>query len=490
MKRKFLIVSMLFIGLLFSCQDENSEDSAWEKAQSLKSIKAYTEFVKKFPKGEHSSDAMKTINDTYLKLSDDTTKLLSSFDNYKSDFPDGMLIGQLEEKIYQYAQPKGDSMVKVIYQSRFPNGKYIASSESTGEVSEASIYRELLQGKINLELFFQAYPQSKFLDEIETIMADSVESNPSVSLYEQYKKYFPEGNNLAKLGNMAEDIYYQEVVKKKSSKALQQFITEFPESTLLTEIVIDTKPSALEVVVTDSVGRNIQSFTTPGKMKVIEGMKLVVNASKEDFEPIQQEIVVEELNQNFEIELKPSLKYILFEKFENSTSPWARSGSDYTATIENGKLKLSTTTSQVEILKKQKVDFKRDFTLKMTFEFVKAQGRENNYVGLLWGNKSKIQYFFVDINGKAKSGIRENRAMSSENPMGYEGWSRSWLTAGTFKKNGVNEMIITKTGKKISYYLNGMTLSAFTLMNTPKDRFVGIGFGETEVLIDQISLKQ
>ena len=126
----------------------------------------------------------------------------------------------------------------------------------------------------------------------------------------------------------------------------------------------------------------------------------------------------------------------------------------------------------------------------MTFGFVKAQGRENNYVGLLWGNKSKIQYFFVDINGKAKSGIRENRAMSSENSMGYEGWSRSWLTAGTFKKNGANEMIITKTGKKVSYSLNGMTLSAFTLMNTPKDRFVGIGFGEAEVLIDQISLKQ
>jgi hypothetical protein len=64
------------------------------------------------------------------------------------------------------------------------------------------------------------------------------------------------------------------------------------------------------------------------------------------------------------------------------------------------------------------------------------------------------------------------------------------LTAGTFKKLGANEMIITKTGKKISYFLNGLKLSAFTLMNTPKDRFVGIGFGEVEVLIDQISLKQ
>ena len=490
-KRLLFIISFVLTLVLFSCSEQNPEEKAWNEAQKIQKLKGYKEYVSNYPEGKHKAEAMDIINSTYKKFLSDTSKLLAGYDDYVKVFPGGQLIPYFEESIFNYARAKGDSMLHVIYDSRFPQGKYITEEDTSPEGGgEADDYAKLTEGKISFVKFFENNPDSPRKDELEQLLADSIQANPSVNLYEQYIQLFPSGKYLSTLGNMAEDIYYQEVLKTKSNTYLQKFLSNFPDSKWVNTVTITANAEGANVQVLDSLGNEIASVISPGEVKLVKGMKIQLKATKEDYEPLTETVEITDPNQNINLTLKRSVKFVFYENFDNEKSVWAKTSDDYSAVVKDGHLVLSTSQQQVEILRKVNIDFKRDFTLKMKFKFVKDLGREKNYVGLLWGISSKLNYFFVTMDGKSGYGSKERRSISAENPFGYDGWKRSWVVAQSYKKNAYNELVISKVGKTVTYTLNGLKISVFRLMNTPRDRTVGIGAGEAEVRIDELVLKQ
>ena len=488
-KRGFILFTLALLFVSYSCQEKkakNPEDFAWETVSKSKTLDAYKSYVLEYPQGKYSVNAMKKIDEEFVKMMNDTSQLLSSFDAYKLSFPQGGLLEAYEKKIFQYASLQGDSIVVQVYKSRFPNGKYIQASD-TGEGSD---YKKVLTGEMSISKFMQSYSSTTKKIEIERWLADSIQSTPSIALYNQYMNLFPDGESVEVLKKMEEDILYKAIVKTKRATYLKRFLKKYPTSSFISKTVIRTFPKDVAVEVLDSLGLPMKMMMSRDTLKAVVGMKFKIRINDGDFESLTKLISIDKNRSVEDIDLKYSAKFILFERFENANSAWARNGSDYTAKVEGGKLMLSTESPQVEILKKQNIDFKRDFSLKMRFKFVKKRGGDRNYVGLLWGDKSKTNYFFVDNNGKAGYGNKDNRALSSDNNFAYDGWSRSWLSVQTYKKNAFNEIVVKKVGRNIRYTLNGLTISAFQMINTPRDRFIGIGFGETEVLIDQIVLKQ
>ncbi len=491
MKKHYLFIILLALTWgLFSCSEQSPDEKAWNEAQKLQKLKGYKEYVSNFPEGKHKAEAMNLINHTYRKFLNDTSKLLSAYDDYVQAFPEGQLKADFEENIYQYARAKGDSMLHVIYDSRFPEGKYAGPAETSASGDESADFKALKDGKISFAKFLEKNPNFTRKEELEQMLADSIQSHPSVDLYEQYTQLFPSGKNLAALGNMAEDIYYQEVLKTKNNKYLQKFLTNFPNSKFVTTVSITANAEGANVQVLDSLGNEIATLTAPGELKLATGMKIQLKADKKDYEPLAETVEITESNQQVNLHLKRSSKFVFYEKFDNPKSVWARSSDEYTAVVKDGHLDISTSRQQVEIVRKVKIDFKRDFTLQMRFKFVKSMGRGQNYAGLLWGTNSTLNYFFVNAEGKSSYGSKESRAISGENPFGYDGWERVWVTAQSYKKDAYNEMVISKVGRTVTYTLNGLKVSVFKLMNTPRDRTVGIGAGKAEVWIDQFILKQ
>ncbi len=489
-RRGLAILLLVLLYVLNSCQEKNKkspDDQAWESVMKSENPDTYMSYVSKYPNGKHIASAMKKIEEGYSKMMNDTTSLLASYDAYKEAFPNGKLLDLYEEKIYEYASLKGDSAIVSVYQSRFPAGKYLQTVEAAGEDND---FEKVKAGAMTMKVFLMNYPNTSRKPELEKWLADSVQKVKNLALYNQYVNLFPEGDNMETIQKLEEEILYQEVVKSKKAQLLLDFLEKFPTSSFVSKTVLITHPKDVEIEVLDTTGNVIQKMMSRDTLYAVDGDRVWIKINNPDFKEFSTTIDVDKNRPVEDFKLKYSSKFIVFEKFSDANSLWAKSGSDYSAKVEDGKLLLATSSSQVEILKKQKIDFKRDFSLQIRFKFVEKKGKGIAYVGLLWGDNLKTNYFFVSMDGKAGAGNKDSRALSSDNNFGYDGWSRSWLSAQTYKRDDFNEMIVTKVGKNVRYTLNGLSISAFQLMNTPRDRYIGIGIGQAKVMIDQIILKQ
>jgi len=313
-----------------------------------------------------------------------------------------------------------------------------------------------------------------------------------------YVKLFPEGLYLEQVNTELEIIYHQRAIKFNRDFAFNEFIQKFPESDFIKKLYVTTKPNKAEVKITDVNNNIIMQFISPDTVLTIEGTTLNFHYNKEGFHPDSSKYIITQNEfQNFNIKLKTTANYLIYDKFDKSSSPFALSGKKHSFELqENGKLLCKTKEKQFQNDLKVDIDFKKDFTIAIKFKFENELPRGKNYIGIIWGSEASGRYFFATNDGRLSFGEKESRYHSPENVLGYSKWNANsgnedtWSKASSFKANDYNILLVEKIGNSITYKLNRVTFHKENTFNVPSGRKVGFGIGNTEVLLDYFMIIQ
>lgn len=487
-----VIFFILVIALFFACSSNQDKD-AWESSKSNNTIESYEQYLTEYPDGRHVADANEAIQDLYFqKAGDNQANLLEIYDDYVSKYPQGKYSEQFETMIYNKATEQNSVQAFEDYLQRFPNGKYSGDFESV-------LFNSIMEGgsRFTFEDYLQRYPSGQHLGEIEQALFDSVRIKKRLADVERYNTLFPEGAYNDTVKSLAEQPYYEKVLEVDQLFEFRNFMDRYPESDHIKSVKFTSNPEKATLQVTDRRGRSIQQGETPLSFKAIEGSTLVLKFSKKNYKPDSISYIVgSDTAQQFQHQMRMDASMLAFDQFDKKTA-WERTGSNYSfETNGNGMLVANTTAWQYQQLRNFDIEFSKDFIIEMSFQFTGQTNTFKSYIGFLWGAPQALKYFFCTPEGKYNFGEQEARYMSGDNENGYSKWNTgsgrqdTWPSTSNFKNNGFNKLIVEKRGNVMIYSINDLMLHQENIFRSPPGKSVGIGIGNTEVMIDYIKIIQ
>jgi hypothetical protein len=272
---------------------------------------------------------------------------------------------------------------------------------------------------------------------------------------------------------------------------------KFPKTDKVKKILVSSSPSGQSMKIMDANDSVWKTIVTPSTIKAIEGTTIVTLIDNPDFNTdIFTYIISEEKEQKISRTLKVHSKVIVFEDFTETNSPWTFSANKNKSEVVSGVLRCSVKSSQLQKLQKLKIDFRKNYEIEIRFKFLKKiTSFRRSYVGIIWGEETKVKYYFITNNGSYNYGSQSNN-IETENPYGYSGWdgysesSDTWIKAVNYNQTGFNTLKIIKTGSKIQYYINNKYVHFENIITNFQNNWAGYGIGNAMAEIDFIRIEQ
>ncbi|MEZ5197707.1 MAG: hypothetical protein R2764_15350, partial [Bacteroidales bacterium] len=489
----FLYLSIFGLVFLSGCQSNSApnENAAWEKAQEENTIEAYDNFVSKFPEGEFTSKANTEITRILFDEAK-TGNSIEMFDKYVARFPQGKNKSAFEPYVYEYISKQDSTELFEEYVKRFPEGKYLSEFE-------LSIFDGIKKGTSTLTYseFVSRFPNSEYLSSIDSLMYFTSIKSRNTDSYDEYISLFPAGIFRTAMDTTFISVFYKTAVNENNSDAFNAFLNRFPRSKYVKTLMLETNPGGQEVTIKDANDSTWKKVKTPGSLKVIEGTNLILSINNPDFKPeLLTHIVSDKPEQKINIELRGHSKSIVSELFTKSSSTWAFSTNENKSEILNNTLKCSVKSSQFQNIQKVIMDLNSNFEIEIKFRITDAiVSYRRPYVGVLWGEETKVKFYFITNDGRYNYGI-QGSALGTDNPYGYSNWdgysvtSDSWIKTDNYVENGFNSLKVVKKDSQIKYFINDKYVHFENDMTRFRNSWVGFGIGNANVLIDYFRVEQ
>ncbi|MCD4664152.1 MAG: hypothetical protein K8R68_02705 [Bacteroidales bacterium] len=488
------LLSIIFSILFLQCQtssNSNEEKSEWEKAETENTMQAYDEYLNKFPDGEFVTDAKTTI----AKILIDDAKTgnpIESFDAYVLRFPEGKNKSVFEPIIYKYVIEQDSIEFFEEYVKRFPKSKYLNDFESI-------IYNRIKNGKSSLSFpdFVRRFPESKYLSSMDTMLYDSAKTYKKIELYDEYVEIFKKGSFKNDIDSIFEQLLYNKAIGKNSVESFNRYLSRFKHSEHVKMVKVESSPATQQIDIIDKFDSIWKTLTTPSSFSAIEGTHIKTLILNSDYKKDELDYIVSnEEEQLISRTLKVHSTTIISEHFTETNSPWTFSTSKNKSEIANDVLRCSVKNSQLQKLQKLDIDFKKNYEIEIRFKFTKTiTSYQRSYVGIIWGEETKVKYYFISSQGRYNYGI-QSPVVSSENPNGYSGWegyketSDKWLKTDNYNVNDYNILKIIKIGSQIKYYINGKYVHFENDMTRFRNSWAGYGIGNVNANIDYFKILQ
>jgi len=485
------IMLVLFISFLVSC-DNNQEKKVWEETSNTNTMESYEAYLSQFPEGTHTQEANDKIQEFYFKEAEISVDPIAVYSEYKVKYPQGTYDPSFETIIYNYTILKNEIRFFEEYARLFPDGKYL-------DEFEALIYTNILDGGSSLSLadYMQRFPEGKHIVEIDSILYDSLFVKLNLDDITSYNELFPQNTHQVELDSLKEEINYLNTLQSNKANDFNFFLNNFPESNKLVTLNISCTPENAKVTITDENENEFTSLELPGEIQIIRGAKVILNFSAPKFHDLAfNYTVLEDSLQSVSQSLKSSNVYSYIDEFNNPTSSWAESKSDYQFVLDNnGHLVCQTRERQLQVLKDLPINYQKNFKVEIRFSISSIIEQYLSYYGIVWGDEYQLKYFFVSNDGHRNIGSQENNLRSPSNEFGYSRWVtstneiNSWPLASTFNEGGYNVIIMENKNKTITYKINGQTIFQENI-KTPRDNYFGFGMGNANVIVDYIKISK
>jgi hypothetical protein len=489
-----LLFTVIYIVELFSltgCKQSTNDLKDWETAVQTGTIEAFDQYLANYPEGDSASSANREI--VKLLLSDaQTGNPFQHYDAYVTRYPEGANKELFEPFIYNYVHGKDSMGLYEEYVRRFPQGKYLNEFE-------ADIFINIKSGRSSLTFtgFAERFPGSFYLNSIDTLLFDSLNRFKTIALFDEYRTIFPNGSFIRKTDSIFEKKLYETALNDNSADAFDEYLKRFQRSPKVKSLNINTNPAAQTVKILDNSDSLWKTITSPATVKAISGTLIKTKIDNPEFKTdIFTYTVSDENDQKLFRELKANSKSIIAENFSGSSSMWSFSANNNKSEIKNNKLICSVKNSQFQNIRKITMDLGGDYEMELGFKIISSVNKNyRTYVGLIWGEETKVKYYFLTSQGRYNYGV-QSQEIGSENPYGYSGWSGynstadSWIRAENYVDDGMNILKIVKTGSLIKYYINNKYIFFENDPTRFRNTWVGIGIGNATAEISFIRIEQ
>jgi len=488
-----LLLAVIVTILLVQCQtsSDRNEKSEWEKAQTENTLQAYDEYLNKFPDGEFVTDAKTTIAKILVEDAK-TGNPIESFDAYVQRFPEGKNRSVFEPIIYKYVIKQDSIEFFEEYVKRFPDGKYLADFEST-------VYNSINNGKSTLSFsdFVRSFPESKYITSMDSLLYDSATTYKKIELYDEYVNTFRTGIFINDIDSIFEQLLYNEAVRKNSVESFNQYLSRFSHTEHVKMVKVKSSPTKQQIKIIDKFDSLWKTLTTPSSFSAIEGTDIKTLIQNPEYKKDELEYIVgNEEEQLISRTLKVHSTTIISEYFTETNSPWTFSTNKNKSEVVNDVLRCSVKSTQLQKLQKLNIDFKKNYEIEIRFRITQTIiSYRRSYVGIIWGEETKVKYYFLSSQGRYNIGI-QGQMVSSENPNGYSGWegysetSDTWIKTDNYNENDYNTLKIVKSGSQVKYYINGKYVHFENVITSFRNNWAGFGIGNALVEIDYIRIEQ